>query len=140
MGGTGSWNRPIGMLGLRLVIGLLSAQIAMHKIFLDGLESQMRWFQDLAVYFPDWFLRATNIYCAVVELVAGVMLILGLKRDWALYAILSVLVIVTFGHGMERAVWDIQQMVARLAMVVTLLLLPADWDVLRLDWLMRKKS
>ena len=133
-------NRSIGTLGLRLVIGLLSFQIAMHKVFILGLESQLRWFQDLAAYFPDWVLRGTNIYCAAVELVAGAMLILGFKRDWALYAILSVLVIVTFGHGMEREVWDIQQMVFRLAMIVTLLLLPADWDVIRLDSLWKKSA
>ena len=57
------WNRPIGVLGVRLVIGLLSFQISIHKIFMTGLASEMRWFHDLAAYFPDWVLRGTNIYC-----------------------------------------------------------------------------
>ena len=134
------WNRPIGVLGLRLVIGFLSFQIAMHKIFMNGLASEMRWFHDLAAFFPDWVLWGTNIYCAAIELVGGAMLILGIGRDWALYAILSVLVIVTFGHGMEHEVWDIQQMMFRLSMVVTLLLLPAEWDVLRLEALLRPRK
>ena len=140
MSWTSAWNRPVGVLGLRLVIGLLSFQIAMHKIFIAGLESEMQWFRDLAIYFPDWVLWGTNVYCAVIELVGGAMLILGLRRDWALYAILSVLVIVTFGHGMEHEVWDIQQMVFRLAMIVALLFVPAEWDVLRLDTLLRSKK
>ena len=134
-----AWNRLLGVLGLRLVIGLLSFEIGMHKIFMTGLGSEMKWFQDLATYFPDWVLWGTNIYCAVIEFIGGAMLIIGLKRDWALYAILSVLVIVTFGHGLEHEVWDIQQMVFRLAMIVALLLLPAEWDVLRLDTLLRSR-
>ncbi|MDB5682806.1 MAG: hypothetical protein JWM75_504 [Sphingomonas bacterium] len=121
------------MLGLRLVIGLLTFQIAMFKLFIDGLEAQLVWYKALTRWFPDWVLRATNVYAAVFELIGGTLVILGLKRDWGLWMILSVLVVVTFGHGMEAAVWDINQMVFRLAMVVALLLLPPEWDLLRLD-------
>jgi len=127
------WNRALGLLGVRLVIGFLSAGLGMHKLFILGLQSQMRWFEALEAWFPLWVLWATNIYAAVVEFGAGLMLIVGIKRDWALWAILSVLVIVNIGHNLEAAVWDIQQLVYRLAMIVLLLLLPGDWDLLRLD-------
>ncbi len=126
-------NRAVGLFGLRLVIGCLSWQIGMFKLFIDGLPSQMQWFEALEAWFPMWLLWGTNIYAAVVEFVAGLMLVFGIKRDWALWGILSVLVIVNFGHGLEAAVWDIQQLVARLAMIVLLLLLPEEWDVLRLE-------
>lgn len=139
LSGLSRWNRPVGMLGLRLVIGFLSAQIAMFKLFIDGLASQMQWFEAQAAWgFPNWFLWGTNIYCAMVEFVGGIMLVLGLGRDIALWAILSVLVIVTFGHGLEGAVWDIQQMIFRLGLISALLLLPAEWDSLRLDNLLRR--
>ena len=134
------WNRPVALLGIRLVIGFLSAQLAMHKLFIEGLASQMRWFEQLEVWFPHWVLWSTNVYCAVVEFVGGILLVLGLGRDLALWAILSVLVIVTFGHGLEAAVWDIQQMIFRLALVIGLLLLPADWDTLRLDALFKRRG
>lgn len=127
-----SLNRAVGLLCARLVIGVLSMLIGFHKIFLTGLEAELRWFQDLRAWFPDAVLRATNIYCAVVELIAGAMICLGLLRDQALYAIGSVLVIVTVGHSLEHEVWDIQQMIFRLALVLLLLLLPAEWDVVRL--------
>ena len=52
--------------------------------------------------------------------------------DWILAGAIM-LVIVNFGHGFEGAVWDIQQLVFRLAMIVALLLLPEEWDVLRVD-------
>ncbi|MCP5143966.1 MAG: hypothetical protein H6978_03985 [Gammaproteobacteria bacterium] len=127
------WNRWLALLGIRLIVGLLSAQLAIHKIFIEGLDAQMRWFEVLDAWLPWWLLWATNIYAAAVELCGGALLVVGFKRDWALWAILSVLVIVCFGHGLEAAVWDIQQLVFRLAMVVTLLILPAEWDWLRLD-------
>ncbi|HEX7709968.1 MAG TPA: DoxX family protein [Sphingomonadaceae bacterium] len=126
-------NRAIGLFGLRVVIGCLSAQIGMFKLFIDGLQAQMVWFEKLSGWFPQWLLWSTNVYAAVVEFVGGLMLVFGIKRDWALAGILSVLVIVNFGHGFEGAVWDIQQLVFRLAMIVALLLLPEEWDVLRVD-------
>lgn len=126
-------NRAIGLFGLRVIIGCLSFQLGMFKLFIDGLAAQMQWFEKLEAWFPSWLLWGTNIYAAAVEFVAGLMLVLGIKRDWALWAILSVLVIVNFGHGLEAAAWDVQQLVFRAAMIVLLLLLPAEWDVLRLD-------
>lgn len=137
---TTAYNRAIGLLGVRLIIGCLSAQIGMFKLFIDGLADQMQWFERLEAWFPMWVLWGTNIYAAVVEFVAGLLLIFGIKRDWALWAILSVLVIVNFGHGLEAAAWDIQQLVFRTAMIGALLLLPEEWDVLRLERLAAAKS
>lgn len=127
------WNRRVATLGVRLVLGILSMLLGVHKIFLEGLAAQMRWFVDLEPWFPMWVLISVNAYAAFVELIAGFMLCIGLKRDVALYLILSVLVIVTFGHSLERAVWDLHQLMFRLSMLVTLLLLPAEWDIIRLD-------
>jgi len=131
-------NRAAALLGVRLVIGCLSFQIGMFKLFIDGLPAQMRWFGALEAWFPMWVLWSTNVYAAVVEFAAGLMLVFGIARDQALWAILSVLVIVNFGHGLEAAVWDIQQLVFRLAMVALLLLLPAEWDWLRVDQLWQR--
>lgn len=133
-------NRAIGLFGARLVIGCLSAEIGMHKLFINGLASEMQWFQALHAWFPMWLLWGTNIYCAVVEFLGGLMLISGIKRDWALWAILSVLVIVNFGHGLEHEVWDIQQLVFRAGFLLLLLLLPAEWDVVRLESLRETKA
>lgn len=133
-------NRAIALLGVRLVIGCLSFQIGMFKLFIDGLPAQMRWFGALEAWFPLWLLWSTNIYAAVVEFMAGLLLVLGIWRDRALWAILSVLVIVNFGHGLEAAVWDIQQLVFRLALVALLLLLPEDWDWLRVERLWRSQK
>jgi len=127
------WNRQLGTLGLRLIIATLSTLLGYHKIFVLGLDDQFKWFVELERWFPIFILWAVNYYAAFAELICGSLLFLGLFRDISLYLILSVLVIVTIGHSLEAAVWDLHQMVFRTMALVTLLLLPAEWDKLRAD-------
>ena len=131
------WNRRIAMLGLRLLIGTVSLLLGYHKIFVLGLDDQFKWFVRLEQWFPVWLLVTVNYYAAYVELIAGCLVFIGLLRDVALYLILSVLVIVTIGHSLEEAVWDMHQLVFRTLMLVPLLVLPASWDVFRLDMCFR---
>jgi len=128
-----TWNRRFALLALRLTIGALSMFIGVYKIFVTGLENEFQWFQDLKQWFPTWLLWSVNVYAAYVELICGALLIVGLFRDYAIYLILSVLVIVTFGHSIEHEVWDVHQLFWRMTMLLPLLLLPAHWDPLRLD-------
>lgn len=127
------WNRPIALFGLRQTLAAVSMLIGFYKIFVTGLENEYQWFLELERWFPSWFLMSVNYYAAFVELIAGFLLCIGLFRDYALYFILSVLVIVTYGHSIEHEVWDMHQLVFRMLMLLPLLLLPAHWDVLRLD-------
>lgn len=131
-----SLNRQIATLSVRLIIATLTMMIGYHKIVTEGLEAQMQWFVKLEAWFPHWVLVATNYYCAYIEMLAGLLIFLGLLRDQAIYLVLSVLVIVTVGHSLEATVWDIQQMAFRTIALATLLLLPVQWDVLRLDSLL----
>ena len=126
-------NRAMALAALRVTIGILSMMLAWHKIFVTGLAQEMKWFADLGQWFPNEVLWAVNIYAAVVELIGGFLLCIGFKRDWAAWGILSVLVIVTFGHSLEAEVWDIQQMVFRLGLLCAFLMAPSAWDVLRLE-------
>ena len=120
------------MLGLRLILGSITMWIGYHKIA-GGLDAQLMWFKELNQWFPWWFLIGVNHYTAYVELIAGAALFVGVARDVALYLILSVLVLVSFGHSIEHMVWDMQQVVFRMTFLSVLLLLPAEWDSLRLD-------
>lgn len=130
-------NRSVALLGMRWILASLSMWIGFHKIA-GGLDAQLVWFKDLNQWFPWWFLIAVNYYAAYVELIAGAALFMGVARDAALYLILSVLVIVTFGHSIEHMVWDMQHMVFRMLFLAPLLLLPAEWDSYRLGpWMAR---
>jgi len=128
-------NRQVATLAVRLVIATLTMMIGYHKIVTEGLEAQMQWFVKLEAWFPHWMLILVNYYAAYVEMLAGLLLFIGLFRDHAIYLILSVLVIVTIGHSLEATVWDIQQMAFRTIALATLLLVPAHWDLFRIDTL-----
>lgn len=89
---------------------------------------------------PDFLLKITAYYTSYVELIAGFLLILGLFRNYALYALASVLVIVSFGHGLVEPIWDLSHVMYRTILLVALLLLPEQWDVFTMDELRQRRK
>ena len=89
---------------------------------------------------PDWFLFGTAWYTSLVELLAGALLLLGLWRNYALYALGSVLVLVSIGHGIATPIWDESHVLVRTVLLVTLLLIPEEWDRWRLDQVLARRS
>ena len=88
---------------------------------------------------PDFLVYATAYYTSYIELLGGFLLIIGYKRDWALYALASVLVIVTFGHGLAEPIWDTSHVLVRAVFLVPLLLLPKEWDRFSMDYFMKTR-
>ena len=89
---------------------------------------------------PDFLLLFTAYYTSFVELIAGFLVIIGLKRDIALYFLASVLVIVTFGHGLKDPIWDLSHVMYRAILLVALLLLPKHYDIFSIDAIINKNS
>lgn len=68
------------------------------------------------------------------------MLILGLRVTYALYALGSVLVIVTFGHGLAEPIWNLSHVFPRTILLIALLILPREWDKISLDSLLDRNK
>jgi uncharacterized membrane protein YphA (DoxX/SURF4 family) len=135
-------NQSFAILTLRLLLGFIFLMQGFGKVFKWGVANVYdnffkETYQDLL---PDFLIQFTAYYTSYVELIAGFMLVIGLKRDWALYALASVLVIVTFGHGMTEPVWDLSHVMYRVVLLVTLLLLPKEWDKYSVDGFLRSKQ
>ena len=133
-------NQHIGTLTLRLLLGFLFFFQGYGKVFKFGVDNVYANFFK-ATYenlLPDFLTYATAYYTSYVELIAGFMLIIGLKRDWALYALASVLVIVTLGHGLAEPIWDANHVLVRAVFLIPLLLLPQKWDKYSLDSLLAR--
>ena len=134
-------NKSIAVLTLRLILGFIFLMQGFGKVFTWGVENvyEMDFFygtyKDLL---PEFVIRATAYYTSYVELIAGLLVVLGLKRDYALYALASVLIIVTFGHGLAKPIWDLTHVMYRTILLVTLLLLPSAWDNYSVDGLINK--
>lgn len=136
-------NKAVGTLTVRLILGFIFLMQGFGKVFTWGLENVYNkaffrgTFEGLL---PDFVIYATAYYTSYIELIGGFLLVLGLRTHYALYALASVLVIVTFGHGLAEPIWDLSHVMYRTILLVTLLLLPKEWDKFSVDNLIKKKT
>ena len=111
------------------------------KVFKWGVENVYNmdfFYGTYKALLPDFIIHATAYYTSYIELIAGLLVVLGLKRDYALYLLASVLVIVTFGHGLAEPIWNLSHVMYRTILLVTLLILPREWDKFSIDNIINK--
>lgn len=135
-------NRQIAVLTIRLLLGFIFFFQGFGKVFKFGLDavSQNFFIKSYGDLLPDFLLIFTAYYTSLVELIAGLLLIIGLKRDLALYFLASVLVIVTFGHGLKDPIWDLSHVMYRTILLVSLLWIPKEYDLYSVDYWINRKS
>ena len=134
-------NKSIAVLTIRLILGFIFLMQGIGKVFKWGVENvyNMDFFHDTYKdLLPDFIIHATAYYTSYIELIAGLLVVLGLKRDYALYLLASVLVIVTFGHGLAEPIWNLSHVMYRTILLVTLLILPREWDKFSMDNIINK--
>jgi len=135
-------NHQVAALTTRLILGFIFFLQGFGKVFKIGVHNlyNMPFFKEAYTgLLPDFVTLATAYYTSFTELIAGLLLILGLKRDWALYALASVLVIVTFGHGLVEPIWDLHHLMFRAIPLVALLIMPKQWDRWSIDYYLNQK-
>ena len=137
-------NRMIGILIVRLILGFIFLMQGFGKVFTWGVDHFMRmdfFYKPYKDILPDFLIFGTAYYTSYIELIGGLCLIIGFKRDLALYALGSVLILVTLGHGIAEPIWDLSHVMFRTLLLITLLFTPKEWDRYQLDyWLNKKKS
>jgi putative oxidoreductase len=134
-------NRAFAIFFLRALLGIIFLMQGFGKVFTWGVTNvYASAFQSMeATFLPKWLLWATAYLTSYVELIGGFLLIIGLFRKEALYALAAVLLIVSYGHGLEQAIWDLSHVFPRAIFLASLLLLPQNWDEWHLDKVLRKK-
>ena len=140
-----SSNRAWALLIARWILGLIFFMAGFWKVFsLGPLEHARRLFVEpyLNTFLPRWSLWATGTVVPVVELVAGGLLLLGLRIRDALLALGAVLVLVTFGHLLLEPLYEFHtHVIPRLALLLFVLMVPREDDRFSLDHLIaRRKS
>ena len=132
-------NRSIALLTIRLVLGFIFLMQGIGKVFIWGIERLYELsFESYEKYLPSGLLYIVTYYTSYIELIGGIFLLLGLWRDYTLYALASVLVIVSFGHGLATPIWNLDHVIFRLVLLVALLLLPKEWDTYRADHFLKR--
>lgn len=128
-------SRYAALLLLRTLLGLIFFMQGYGKVFNFGIENLYQSFfaQYEITFLPKWLIWFTAYYTSYIELICGLLLTLGVFKQISLYLLSSVLIIISFGHGLLEPVWDLQHLFFRAAMLIALLLLPETWDKYKLD-------
>ena len=127
----------------RLVLGLIFFMAGAWKVFqLGPLEHARMFFLPFSdTFLPVWSLWAMGVVIPFVELIAGGLLILGLRTRDALVALGFVLVVVTFGHLLKEPLYEFHtHVIPRLALLLFILMLPREADRFSIDYFFRIRT
>jgi len=136
-------DRAWAILFARLVLGLIFFMAGVMKVFqLGPLNHARKYFLPYAdTFLPVWSLWAMGVVIPFVELIAGAMVILGLRVREALVALGFVLAVVTFGHLLSEPLYEFHtHVIPRLALVLFILLLPREDDRFSLEFVVSRRS
>ncbi|HLG13618.1 MAG TPA: DoxX family protein [Blastocatellia bacterium] len=141
-------NRSWAIFFARGVLGLIFFMAGVFKVFQMGpVEHARKLFIEpyAETFLPVWALWAVGTVIPIVELVAGALVILGLRTREALVALGFVLVVVTFGHLVKEPLYQFHtHVIPRLALLIFVLLMPREVDRLSVDhaltWLRTRRA
>ncbi|HZI48781.1 MAG TPA: DoxX family protein [Pyrinomonadaceae bacterium] len=136
-------DRAWAILFARLVLGLIFFMAGVMKVFqLGPLNHARKYFLPFAdTFLPVWSLWAMGVVIPFVELIAGAMVILGLRVRVALVALGFVLAVVTFGHLLHEPLYEFHtHVIPRLALLLFVLLLPRENDRFSADYLLTRRG
>ena len=138
---TAAIDRAWAILFARLVLGLIFFMAGVMKVFqLGPLNHARKYFLPFAdTFLPVWSRWATGVVIPFVELIAGALVILGLRVREALVALGFVLAVVTFGHLLKEPLYEFHtHVIPRLALLLFIFLLPRADDRFSLDYLVTR--
>ena len=134
-------GRAWAILFARLVLGLIFFMAGVMKVFeLGPLEHARKYFLPFAdTFLPVWSLWTVGVIIPFIELLAGAMVILGLRTRHALVALGFVLAVVTFGHLVKEPLYEFHtHVIPRLALLLFVLLMPHEDDLFSTDYLLSR--
>ena len=135
--------RSWAILIARGILGFIFFMAGAWKTFTLGpLEHARRLFVEpyAQTFLPRWSLWATGSVVPVVELIAGLLVLLGFRTRAALVALGGVLVLVTFGHLLLEPLYEFHtHVIPRGVLLLFVLVMPGADDRFSLDaWLARR--
>ncbi len=125
---------------LRVFLGSLFLLQGYDKVFKIKIKGVYETFElpMRSKNMPNFILMLAAIFTSYTELFGGLFLIFGLFKSFALYFLGIDLLLVAIAFGMLNPMWDMQFVFPRLVILVTLLLIPVEWDIISIDYLIKK--
>jgi|SRR6185436_11591650 len=133
------FNGELAVFVLRSVTGILFLFQGYDRAFNMKAAEIVSAFQTDFVkkIMPHALLRFSVHLSAYIELICGLMLLVGFQRDIALYVLAAEMIFVTIAFCLIQPMWDMQFFLPRFIFVIALLLLPSSWDFYSLDHVLR---
>ena len=130
-------NESVLAFTIRVILGILFYFQGYDKLFKLKMTGVISFFEDEMRNkpVPRFALVFSAYFTSLVEFLGGALLILGLFKTVALYALGLDLILVCGAFSMIKPMWDMQLLFPRLAMLGFLLYLPGEGDLLSLDHL-----
>lgn len=136
-------NRSWALLFARLILGLIFFMAGVWKVFqLGPLEHARKYFLPFSdTFLPTWSLWGAGVAIPLVELMAGALVLVGLRTRAALVSLGAVLVVVTFGHLLREPLFNFSgHVIPRLALLLFVLWCPREDDKFSLDYLLQRSG
>lgn len=141
---TSEADRAWAIFTARTVLGVVFFIAAVYKVFMLGpLEHARRFFVEpyAETFLPVWALWATGTAVPVIELLTGALVLIGLWIRPSLFVLGAILVFVSFGHLLVQPSTSINPFILpRTALLLIVLVMPAQWDRFSLDGLLHRRS
>lgn len=133
-------NAAIAVFLVRWIMGLEFAMVGIYKTFsmtLHGFASSVFVERFSFSWIPEPVLWALGYSIPIVEMVGGLLLLVGWQRRRVLAVFSLLLIITTYGHLLEKPFFDlVGHTMTYVLMIVFLLVMPKDTDAFTLDgWL-----
>lgn len=126
---------------LRVLLGLIFLMQGWGKVMGWGVGNvyQNVFASFETTFLPVFALKFAAYFTSYAELIGGFLLAIGLFRKYAYYSLGLVLLLVSFGHGLQEPIWNLQHVIFRAILLGACLMMPLDWDQWQADRLFRKK-
>jgi uncharacterized membrane protein YphA (DoxX/SURF4 family) len=126
----------------RTVLGLIFFMAGVYKVFQQGPVGHVKqlFLPYSNTFLPIWSLWLVGLTIPFVELLGGLLVLVGWRTRLALVALGAVLVTVTFGHLLKEPLYAFHEhVIPRLALLAFVLAVPPETDTLSVDGFLRSR-
>jgi putative oxidoreductase len=124
---------------IRLFCGIIFLFQGYDKLFKVKLNQVIDTFDDEAEkkHIPKLFVVFSAFYSSIIEFFGGILLIVGLFKSIVLILLGFDLIMVAFAFSIIEAMWDMKHVFPRLVLISALMLMPAEWEIVSIDYLIK---
>jgi putative oxidoreductase len=131
------YNESVAALAVRVFLGVVFLCQGYDAIFRVKIRNVIETYEsEFSSRGIPRFLTATGVwFTSMTELVCGLLLIAGLFQPIPVYLLTINILVASAAFSVTSPMWDMKHVFPRLASLIFLLIIPAEWNTWSLDQL-----